>query len=85
MALNAPSSTRCLNRRTNVRPSGFSRRTFEVWEDLGIVTEAIDIHRALLPKFPYGLVSVELAGEVRIVAVAHSKRQPGYWLDRVWA
>jgi hypothetical protein len=36
----------------------------------------------MLPRFPYGVVFVELTKEVRIVAVAHAKRRPGYWLDR---
>ena len=43
----------------------------------------LDIRRALLPRFPYALVFMELGGEVRVLAVAHVKRQPGYWLNRV--
>lgn len=43
----------------------------------------LDIRRTLLPRFPYAVVFIELGGEVRILAVAHTKRQPGYWLDRV--
>ena len=43
----------------------------------------LDIRRALLPRFPYALVFIELGGEVRVLAVAHVKRQPGYWLNRV--
>ena len=43
----------------------------------------LDIRRALLPRFPYALVFMELGDEVRVLAVAHVKRQPGYWLDRV--
>jgi plasmid stabilization system protein ParE len=41
------------------------------------------IRRALLPRFPYALVFMELGDEVRVLAVAHVKRQPGYWLNRV--
>jgi hypothetical protein len=26
---------------------------------------------------------MELTTEVRVLAVAHAKRRPGYWLDRV--
>jgi hypothetical protein len=29
------------------------------------------------------LIFVDLGDHVRILAVAHSKRRPGYWLDRV--
>lgn len=57
------------------RPSSFPR--------LLDTAPELDIRRAVLPRFPYGVVFVELADEVRIVAVAHAKRQPGYWLNRV--
>jgi len=26
---------------------------------------------------------MDLVAEVRVLAVAHAKRRPGYWLDRV--
>jgi hypothetical protein len=39
--------------------------------------------RALLSRFPYSAVFIELLTEIRIVAVAHVKRRPGYWLNRV--
>ena len=41
------------------------------------------IRRALLPRFPYALIFMELGDHVRLLAVAHAKRQPGYWLDRL--
>jgi len=41
------------------------------------------IRRALLPRFPYAVVFMELPTEVRVLAVAHTKRKPGYWLSRV--
>ena len=43
----------------------------------------LEIRRALLPRFPYALVFMELETETRILAVAHVKRRPGYWLNRV--
>ena len=43
----------------------------------------LDTRRAMLPRFPYGVVFLELGTEIRILAVAHAKRQPGYWLNRV--
>jgi plasmid stabilization system protein ParE len=43
----------------------------------------LEVRRALLPYFPFGLVFVELKAEVRIVAIAHAKRRPGFWLYRV--
>jgi hypothetical protein len=41
------------------------------------------VRRALLPRFPYALVFMELGAETRILAVAHAKRRPGHWPNRV--
>ena len=41
------------------------------------------IRRALLPRFPYALIFMDLGEHVRVLAVAHAKRRPGYWLGRV--
>lgn len=43
----------------------------------------VPIRRALLPRFPYAVVFTDLGTEIRILAVAHAKRQPGYWLNRL--
>ena len=43
----------------------------------------LNIRRALLPRFPYAAVFLELPTEIRIVAVAHLKRRPRYWLNRI--
>jgi plasmid stabilization system protein ParE len=43
----------------------------------------LGIRRALLPRFPYAVVFMELEAEIRVLAVAHLKRRPGYWLNRV--
>ena len=36
-----------------------------------------------LPRFPYAVIFMDLGTEIRVLAVAHAKRRPGYWLDRV--
>ena len=41
------------------------------------------VRRALVPRFPYTVVFVVHEQEVRIIAFAHAKRLPGYWLGRV--
>ncbi|MEM7357034.1 MAG: type II toxin-antitoxin system RelE/ParE family toxin [Acidobacteriota bacterium] len=41
------------------------------------------IRRALLSRFPYALVFLDRDEEVRILAVAHTKQRPGYWLNRL--
>ena len=43
----------------------------------------LQIRRAILPRFPYVLVFIDLGTEVRVVAVAHVRRAPGYWIRRV--
>jgi plasmid stabilization system protein ParE len=39
--------------------------------------------RIVLRKFPYILVYRETATSVEIVAIAHGRRRPGYWRNRV--
>ncbi len=45
--------------------------------------EDLVIRRARLPRFPYAVIFMDLGTEIRVLAVAHAKRRPGYWLDRV--
>jgi toxin ParE1/3/4 len=40
------------------------------------------IRRLTLPKFPYSLLYRVLEKQIRILAVAHHKRKPQYWVDR---
>ena len=35
-----------------------------------------------LPKFPYSLIYRTLPDTVRVIAVAHHSRPPGYWAGR---
>jgi len=39
--------------------------------------------RVVLHRFPYLLFYEQRPDAVEFVAVAHVRRQPGYWLDRV--
>ncbi len=41
------------------------------------------VRRLILPRFPYSLL-YRIVGEdqIRIMAVAHHKRKPWYWIDR---
>ena len=43
----------------------------------------IGIRRALCRKFPYAILFLELSDHLRILAIAHTSRDPGYWLNRV--
>jgi plasmid stabilization system protein ParE len=38
--------------------------------------------RYLLRRFPYGIIYQATDEELRIVAVAHHSRRPGYWAKR---
>jgi toxin ParE1/3/4 len=39
--------------------------------------------RFVLPRFPFSVVYLDDPDVVTIIAVAHSKRKPGYWKQRV--
>jgi plasmid stabilization system protein ParE len=39
--------------------------------------------RVLLHKFPYLVVFRETANGIEVIAVAHGRRRPGYWRNRV--
>jgi len=41
------------------------------------------IRRARVRGFPYALVFVELPEEIRVLAVAHQRRRPLYWVSRL--
>ena len=59
---------------------GSRPRSFPRLQD---VDPTLEIRRALLVRFPYALVFLVRPDEVRVLAVAHAKRRPGYWLSRV--
>jgi hypothetical protein len=42
-----------------------------------------DIRRAGLGRFPFAVLYREVGGVVEVLAVAHHRRRPGYWLGRL--
>ena len=40
------------------------------------------IRRLPLRRFPYSIIYVSTAEEVRVLAVAHQRRKPGFWRGR---
>ena len=42
-----------------------------------------NLRRRILRRFPFGLLYAIETERIVIVAVAHLKRRPGYWKDRV--
>jgi plasmid stabilization system protein ParE len=39
--------------------------------------------RYLLKRFPYLVVFRQIEDRIQVIAVAHGRRRPGYWKDRV--
>jgi plasmid stabilization system protein ParE len=42
-----------------------------------------DIRSAKVARFPYRVVYVVVGSNIDVVAIAHAKRRPGYWSDRL--
>ena len=42
-----------------------------------------DVRRLFVFRFPYSVVYLVEPGRVLIVAIAHFRRRPGYWVERV--
>jgi len=47
------------------------------------VPESLAVRRRLVPGFPFALAFRERGETVRIEAVAHTRRRPGYWRRRL--
>lgn len=43
----------------------------------------LSVRRVAVTRFPYHVVDLETAGSLRILAVAHDRRKPGYWQSRL--
>jgi toxin ParE1/3/4 len=41
------------------------------------------VRRIHLHRFPYAIAYVELPTEIRVLAVSHGRRRPGYWAERL--
>ncbi|WP_394828899.1 type II toxin-antitoxin system RelE/ParE family toxin [Pendulispora albinea] len=47
------------------------------------VSPELPVRRVFVRRFPYVIVFVETFDEVRVIAIAHSHRKPGYWAKRL--
>jgi plasmid stabilization system protein ParE len=43
----------------------------------------LTVRRRAVSRFPYHVVYLEMATHIRILAIAHDRRKPGYWKDRL--
>ena len=46
-------------------------------------TLAFNARRVVVSRFPYLVVFRETTSEIEVVAVAHGRRRPGYWRERL--
>lgn len=42
-----------------------------------------DVRRILMKRFPYAVLYREVSGIVQVLAIAHHRRRPQYWLGRL--
>ena len=50
-----------------------------------VVDATLGIRRVRVRRFPYQVVYVTLTEHVVVIAVAHDRRRPGYWAQRIGA
>lgn len=43
----------------------------------------LPVRRLAVKRFPYHVIYLETADALRVLAIAHDRRRPGYWRDRV--
>jgi toxin ParE1/3/4 len=55
----------------------------EAWPKWPTGAAGLDVRRCLLHGFPYGLVYMIHDDEVIVLAVAHQRRRPDYWRERL--
>jgi plasmid stabilization system protein ParE len=47
------------------------------------VPKKLPVRRLAVTRFPYHVVYLEAAEGIRILAIAHDRRRPGYWKGRL--
>ena len=47
------------------------------------VPSELPVRRRAVARFPYQVIYLETATEIRILAIAHDRRKPGYWQTRL--
>lgn len=60
-------------------------RVIELPESFPRILERPAVRRALVQRFPYAVVFSVRADTIHVLAYAHAKRRPLYWIDRVVA
>jgi toxin ParE1/3/4 len=47
------------------------------------VSTELRVRRAPVGRFPYHVIYLDLHDTIRVLAVAHDRRKPGYWASRL--
>lgn len=47
------------------------------------VSAHLQVRRASTGRFPYSVAFIDAGPAIRILAIAHERRRPGYWVGRV--
>ena len=47
------------------------------------VPSELPVRRRAVARFPYHVIYIETANQIRILAIAHDRRKPGYWHTRL--
>ena len=47
------------------------------------VSPELGVRRAGARRFPYSIAFIDLPTVVRVLAIAHERRRPGYWVGRL--
>ncbi len=47
------------------------------------VSGDLDVRRVIIGKFPFAVVFMPFEREIRILAIAHLRKRPGYWQSRI--
>jgi toxin ParE1/3/4 len=62
-------------------------KLIEDWPTAGTsvrrVSPELRVRRIPIRRFPYHVVYLETSAAIRILAIAHDRRRPGYWQVRV--
>lgn len=53
------------------------------WPLKGGVPPHLNVKHFVLRRFPYAVVFIELDNEIRVLAIAHTSREPGFWRGRL--
>jgi len=55
----------------------------QTWPLVRDVPERLNVRRFLLRRFPYSVVFIEFDAKIRVLAIAHTSREPGFWRTRL--